>query len=112
MQIKTAEQVEAREVTMDGASKVTMRMLIGPDDNAPTFNMRMFELAPGGHTPRHAHDWEHEVYILSGEGAVYADGEETPVLPGQCLFVPPGEAHQFVNTGDGPMRFLCLVPKD
>ena len=112
MQIKTAEQVAAREVEMDGAADVTMRMLIGPEDNAPTFNMRMFELAPGGHTPRHVHDWEHEVYILTGSGAVYADGAENPIGPGQCLFVPANEEHQFLNTADGPMTFLCLVPKD
>ena len=112
MQIKVADEVEANEVCMDGAADVTMRMLIGPDDDAPTFNMRMFEVAPGGHTPRHTHDWEHEVYVISGEGTVYAGGEETPLQAGQCVFVPPKEEHQFLNTGSSPMKFLCLVPKD
>ena len=112
MDIKVAEQVEAREVEMDGASRVRMRMLIGPDDGAPTFNMRMFEVAPGGHTPRHRHEWEHEVYVLAGEGTVRAGDGETPVAAGHCVFVPGGESHQFVNTGEATLRFLCLVPRD
>ena len=112
MKIKVAEQVEAREVEMAGAADVKMRMLIGPDDGAPTFNMRMFDVAPGGHTPRHSHDWEHEVYVLAGEGVVLAGGEELAVTRGECLYVPPNEEHQFRNGGAAPLRFLCLVPKD
>ena len=112
MQIRTAEEVEAREMDMEGAAGVRMRMLIGPDDAAPTFNMRMFDVAGGGHTPRHAHDWEHEVYILAGEGAVFAGGEERPISPGQCIYIPPNEEHQFRNSGAEALRFLCLVPND
>ena len=111
MQIRTAEVV-ARVVDMAGAAGVQMRMLIGPADAAPTFNMRMFDVAGGGHTPRHTHDWEHEVYILAGEGTVLAGGEGRPISPGQCIYIPPNEEHQFRNGGAGPLRFLCLVPKD
>ena len=32
--------------------------------------MRQFELAPGGHTPRHTHAHEHEVFVLEGAGVV------------------------------------------
>jgi len=111
MKIKLAEAVEAKDPNMPDASKVTMRMLIGPDDGAPVFNMRMFDVAPGGHTPLHRHDWEHEVYVLAGAGVVSADGSDTPVSAGHCLLIPPGETHQFRNTGTETMRFLCLVPQ-
>ena len=112
MEIKPAESVPARPVAMDGAEKVTMRMLIGPDQDAPTFNMRMFDVAAGGHTPQHEHPWEHEVFVLSGRGEVRSAGGAREVSAGVCVYVPPGEKHQFANTGDEPMRFLCLVPKD
>jgi len=111
MQIKSAEDVEASEVAADGASGVRMRMLIGPSDGAPGFNMRLFEVAAGGHTPRHRHAWEHEVYVLEGTGTAMAAGAEHSVAAGQCVFVAGGEEHQFRNTGEGPLRFLCLVPQ-
>ncbi len=111
MKIRNAETVEAKVVEMGGAEGVTMRMLIGPDDEAPTFNMRLFEVAPGGCTPRHTHDWEHEVYILVGVGIVLDDGEERPISTGDFVYIPPNEDHQFQNTGGENLKFLCLVPK-
>ncbi|KKK74974.1 hypothetical protein LCGC14_2878390 [marine sediment metagenome] len=112
MKVKVAEEVAAKAVEMDGASGVTMRMLIGPDDNAPTVNMRMFDVAPGGHTPRHSHPWEHEVFILAGEGTLRTAEGDQPLGAGNCLLVPGGDEHQFANTSDAPLRFLCLVPRD
>ena len=111
MEIKPAEGVEAAAVEIDGALGVTMRMLIGPADGAPNFNMRLFEVAPGGHTPLHSHDWEHEVYVLAGTGAVCGDGADRPVRPGHCVYIPPGETHRFRNAGGETLRFLCLVPQ-
>ncbi len=111
MKIRNAETVEAKQVEMEGAEDVTMRMLIGPDDKAPTFNMRLFEVAPGGYTPRHTHDWEHEVYVLAGKGVVLENGQDKPIIAGNCIYVPPNEDHQFRNTGGENLKFLCLVPK-
>ena len=112
MKIQQADVVEAKVVETEGAEGVTMRMLIGPDDKAPTFNMRLFEVAPGGYTPRHTHDWEHEVYVLAGEGVVLENGRDKPITAGNCIYVPPNEDHQFRNTGSENLKFLCLVPKE
>jgi len=95
---------------MEGAREVTMRVLIGPDAGAPNFVMRLFEIAAGGHTPVHAHDWEHEVFVLDGEGEVASPDTRLPLRPGTAAFVAPKETHQFVNTGSEMLRFLCLVP--
>jgi quercetin dioxygenase-like cupin family protein len=95
---------------MEGARGVTMRVLIGAEQGAPTFVMRMFEVAPGGHTPMHAHDWEHEVFILDGEGELAAPDKRLPLRPGVAAMVAPGETHQFVNTGGSTLRFLCVIP--
>jgi mannose-6-phosphate isomerase-like protein (cupin superfamily) len=54
--------------------------------------------------------WEHEVYILDGEGAVKGPGSETPLKAGDVAYVAPNEQHQFANTGQGPLRFICIVP--
>jgi quercetin dioxygenase-like cupin family protein len=82
-----------------------------PNDGAPTFCMRVFDVDPGCGTPYHTHDWEHEVYVLEGEGvAVNANGDETPVSRDSVVFVPGGELHGFKNTGDKNFRFICVIP--
>lgn len=110
VRIKTAEQVAPSELSHPDIEGVTFRMLIGPDDGAPHFHMRRFDLQPAGHTPRHAHDWEHEVYVLGGRGIVCTPNGERPIQAGQCVFVPAGDEHQFQNTGPETLAFLCLVP--
>ena len=101
MKVIHYEQVEAAPVQMDGATNCKIRCLISPEDNAPSFSMRLFEVAPGGHTPKHAHGFEHEVFVLEGSGVVVEDNAEHPLRPGTAVFVPPNQLHQFRNTG-GP----------
>lgn len=110
MQLKKFTDVTANEVTMEGAAGCRVRWLIGEKDNAPTFAMREFEVAPGGHTPRHFHDYEHEVYVLAGKGTIVDGDRELPLTAGDVVFVAPNDVHQFRNTGSEPMRFLCLIP--
>lgn len=101
--------VEAKEAD-EGASKLKVRLLITRDVGAPNFAMRLFEMQPGGHSPLHNHDWEHEVFILEGEGTVVGKEGEKKFKSGDAIFVPPNERHQFKNTGKKLVRFLCLVP--
>ena len=111
MKIKKAEKVAASAVEEEGAEGVRVRWLIAKDDGAPNFYMRQFTFAPGGHTARHSHQWEHEVYILAGSGAVVTADARREIAAGDCVFVAPGELHQFVNTGGDELKLLCLVPK-
>jgi quercetin dioxygenase-like cupin family protein len=110
MQVKKTTEVPASDVTMEGASGCRVRWLIGEGDKAPNFAMREFEVAPGGHTPKHFHDYEHEVYVLAGRGEVVDGDRRRPLAPGDVVFVSPNDVHQFCNTGSEPMRFLCLIP--
>lgn len=110
MKVIHCEQIEAAPVDAPGASNCRMRCLIGPDDAAPSFSMRQFVLAPGGHTPKHAHAHEHEVYVLEGGGVVLEGEREHQLRPGTAVYVPPNQMHQFRNTGGGQLKFLCLIP--
>lgn len=110
MRVKKLTEVPAKEVTMEGASRCRVRSLIGEGDNAPNFAMREFEVEPGGHTPKHFHDYEHEVYVLAGKGTIVDGDRERPLSAGDVVFVSPNDVHQFKNTGGEPMRFLCLIP--
>jgi quercetin dioxygenase-like cupin family protein len=110
MKVAHYEQIAASPVTTEGSFGCQIRCLVGPDDGAPSFSMRHFEVAPGGHTPRHTHGYEHEVFILEGTGVAFGAGGEQPLRPGVAVYVEPGEEHQFRNTGSGPLKFLCLIP--
>ena len=77
---------------------------------AKNFAMRMFELEPGGYTPLHHHPWEHEVFVLEGEGVVFDGEAEHKFGEWDVIFIPPNETHQFRNTGDRLLRILCLIP--
>lgn len=102
--------VKAEAVDMEGAQGVRIRWLINEQRGARNFAMRVFELAPKGHTPFHRHDYEHEVLVLEGKGALKLEGDERPLEPGDIVWMPPNEMHQFRNAGDVPFFFMCLVP--
>jgi quercetin dioxygenase-like cupin family protein len=95
---------------MEGARDCSVRWLISEGDGAPNFAMREFELAPGGHTPRHRHPYEHEVFVLEGQGLVMEGDEPRPLKAGDVVLVQPDEVHQFRNNGDSLLRMLCLIP--
>ena len=110
MKVKHAEDVPSRKVDMEGAEGCQVRWLVGSDDQAPNFTMRHFEVAPGGHTPRHFHSYEHEVFVLDGNGVVVDGDQERSLQAGDVVYVAPDDVHQFRNTGDRPMKFLCMIP--
>ena len=111
MIVKRPADVPAKPVQMEGVQGAQVQVVFGPDDQAPTFAMRIFELEGGGHTPYHEHDFEHEVMILAGDIAIVTPDGETPVEPGDMALILPGEIHQFKNRSDSaPARFMCLVP--
>jgi len=108
MIVKDYRQVTPEPTTE--APGVTVRWVIGEKDGAPNFAMRVFEVDPGAASPFHTHSWEHEVFILAGDGHLRDEDGETPFREGDVVFVAPEEKHQFVNDGDTALRFICVVP--
>lgn len=95
---------------IEDAPGVLRRVVIGADDGAPRFAMRVFEVSPGRSTPFHSHWWEHEVFVLSGEGIFKCNGSESPIGEGTVVFVAPYEEHCFTNTGNDVLRLICVIP--
>lgn len=106
MKVKNYLEVKATQ-ELPGVLK---REVITAQDGAPSFCMRVFEVEPGGVTPNHTHPWEHEVFVLAGEGAAVGEGGETPIAEGSAVFIAPDEPHCLVNKSDQPLRFICLIP--
>ena len=107
---RSIQTVDSHEVIGDGIEGVTMRLLVGKDDQAPTFAMRHFTIESGGSTPMHQHNWEHEVLVLTGTGEIECDGKVESIVGGDAIFVPPNDLDQFRNTGTDPLEFICIVP--
>ena len=58
MKITPYTQAQATHFDREPAKGIAARVVIGKSDGANNFCMRVFEIAPGGHTPRHSHAWE------------------------------------------------------
>jgi quercetin dioxygenase-like cupin family protein len=113
--IRSLSAATPKPVQMDGVKGVKMAIMVGREDGAPNFALRCFHVEPGGHSPRHQHDYEHEVYIVDGGGTVLLNGKEQPIKAGDVVYVPADHEHQFKAASQGPsgpggMKFLCLVP--
>ena len=109
MKLINYREVEAIDAEQ-GARGVRVRWLITKEDGAENFAMRLFEMASEGCTPFHSHEWEHEVFVLDGKGHVIIGDEEKEFREGDVIFIPGNVRHQFKNTGDQPIRFICLIP--
>ncbi len=95
---------------IDYAAGVKKRIVIGPEDGAKKFVMRIFDVSPGSGSKYHSHDWEHEVLVLSGEGKLVDENQfEIPFKAMDSIFVASNEKHCFKNTGSTVLQFLCMV---
>ncbi len=92
------------------AKGIAGRVVIGKEAGAQNFCMRVFEIAPGGHTPKHSHAWEHEMFYHRGQGELFCEGAWHAVQPGTAAFVPADQEHQVRNTGTETLVLVCLVP--
>ena len=102
-----------REVEDEGADGASIRWVIDERPHgAPTYRLRVIEVEPGGHTPHHDHWFEHENYVISGEGEVQIGEKVFEVKAGDVVFVPPHVEHQYRSTGDEPLKFLCGIPSE
>jgi len=110
MKLITYSEVNPTRFDNGPARGVAARVVIGRAAGAPHFCMRVFEIAPGGHTPKHAHAWEHEMFVHGGQGEVYGNGRWHKMQAGNAIFIPGQEEHQMKNTGREPLIVVCLVP--
>jgi quercetin dioxygenase-like cupin family protein len=110
MKIKEYAVESATHFDNEQAKGIAARVVIGKKDGGNNFCMRVFEIAPGGHTPMHAHAWEHEMFVHAGRGEVFGDGQWHPVKAGNVVFIPANEVHQMKNVGQELFVVVCLVP--
>ena len=84
--------------------------ILGPEDGAPNYVMLYVQHPPGGTSPQHIHEWEHQAFITEGAGALWVEGKEYPIKKGDAVLVPPNVNHQFRNTGDVTLSRVTVNP--
>ena len=87
---------------------VTRQVLSGKDPHAK-FEVRYFEIAPGGYTRLERHRHVHSVMVLRGRGYAIVGSDVHAIGPHDHIGVPPHTLHQFVNQGAQPLGFTCVV---
>ena len=61
---------------------------------------------PPGRAPDHFHEYEEVLFILRGEGRMWAGETNTPIGRGSCIYLPRGQVHCVENTGSSELRLL------
>jgi ribulose-bisphosphate carboxylase large chain len=85
---------------------VARRELLG----TPGFDVRYFEIEPGGYTSEEKHVHTHAIIGVRGRGVLSIGDERVEVAPNDIAYVPPLAVHQLRNeTEDTPFGFYCIV---
>lgn len=93
--------------------EVTRWELVGVHGEATGYEVRYFEVAPGGATSRERHRHAHTIIGLRGEGTLWrGEDVQDPVAPFDVAYVAPDEPHQLRAGREEPFGFLCIVDRD
>ncbi len=80
-----------------------------PGESGPRLEVRYFELAPGAATRLEKHEHEHFVIVKAGLGHAIVGESLAEISPNDVVYVGPFQPHQFLNRGDEPFGFFCIV---
>lgn len=89
---------------------IQKRTVFGPQNFLKDYVMRHFILPPHKVIPKHAHEWEHFMYVLSGDGYMDVNGEHFIMKTGNWVHMPGNAPHECHNVSDEPLEFFCIVP--
>jgi quercetin dioxygenase-like cupin family protein len=73
------------------------------------FEVRYFELAPGGFSSLEKHAHEHVVLAVRGRGVALVGDSVCELAPLDLVQTAPWVPHRWVCAGDEPFGFLCTV---
>lgn len=106
------EHVERQVFTTEEVKGVVKNVLVGPQDGAPNFIIRFFQVPVGRSTFDHAHPHEHGIVILHGKAQIAIEDKTYELRPFDSVFVSGDDHHQVKNIGDTSLGFICVIPRD
>jgi ribulose-bisphosphate carboxylase large chain len=99
-----------RDLSGAAANRASRQVLIAGSGGAPiNFDVRYFELAPGGRTNFEQHRHAHVVIGLRGSGRVRLGRRWVRLRRHDTCYVAPETPHELHNDRRTPFGFLCIV---
>ncbi len=95
-----------RHLPFQGVSRVE---LIGQQGENTAFDLRYFEIDPGGYTSLEKHRHTHVVIGVRGTGIVISDDRRDQLGEKDIAYIAPLEVHQIRNESSTPFGFFCIV---
>jgi ribulose-bisphosphate carboxylase large chain len=83
--------------------------LIGTFGEKTAFDVRYFEIEPGGNSSLEKHVHEHVIIGVRGKGTLVKQGKHFPIHVHDVAYVQPLEVHQLRNNEQEPFGFFCIV---
>lgn len=90
-------------------SDVIRQTIIGNHGEKTDFELRYFEIKPGGYSSFETHRHEHVVIGIRGRGMARLNRRDVEIGFLDVLYVAPNTAHKLYNPHDEPFGFFCIV---
>jgi mannose-6-phosphate isomerase-like protein (cupin superfamily) len=95
-------------------NRLIRELFSGKSLGAQAITFRVIDMLPAAQQePRRPHshpDFEEVIFILSGRGQLWVEGEWHALRPGDAVLVPAGVVHATFNTTDEPLRLASFFP--
>jgi len=88
---------------------VTRQVPIGEAEGSDNFTIRYFRLEPGTHSNLEHHPHEHGVIVVHGRARCQLNEQFHDVGPFDSIYITGNDLHQFVQQGDEPFGFICVI---
>lgn len=107
MSVRKLDEIQS----VEGKEGTKIRQIFHPHNtlNGIRFSLSHSTLLSKKKSARHKMKTSEIYYILEGRGTLYVDNEPYPVSKDEAVFIPPLSEQFIENTGEGELKFLCMV---
>lgn len=103
-----AELLERHQLNADGTSLE----FEGFEHGGAGVSFILVNGQPGTGPRLHRHPYAEVFVVQEGKATFTVDGRTIEATAGQVVVALPGEAHKFVNSGDGPLKQIDIHATD
>lgn len=106
--------VEAERYKAEGGgwASIARHVLVGARGESSSFDLRYFEIAPGGYSSLEKHVHAHVVVCVHGRGRALLGGEVREMAFLDTAYIAGDDPHQLLNPFEEPFGFFCIVDRD
>jgi ribulose-bisphosphate carboxylase large chain len=102
-------RVERYKPSGDDWSEIIRQTIIGNHGERTDFELRYFEIRPGGYSSLETHRHEHVVIGIRGRGCVRLNRRDVEIGFLDVLYIAPHTVHRLYNPHNEPFGFFCIV---